>query len=38
MYVMRRDGSSGEEKKDEWYKTGRHFDAITEVLEQLKNG
>jgi hypothetical protein len=36
MYVMRRDGSSGEEKKDEWYKTGRHFPQIAEVLAEMR--
>lgn len=36
IYVMRRDGSSGEENKNEWYRTGRHFPQIAEVLEQLR--
>ncbi len=36
IYVMRRDGSSGEENKDEWYRTGRIFPQIAEVLEQLR--
>ncbi len=36
IYVMRRDGSSGEENKDEWYRTGRQFPQIAEVLEQLR--
>ena len=35
IYVMRRDGSSGEENKDEWYRTGRHFPQITEVLKAI---
>lgn len=36
IYVMRRDGSSGRANKDEWYRTGRHFPQIAEVLEQLR--
>lgn len=36
IYVMRRDGSSGEENKNEWYRTGRYFPQILEVLEQLR--
>ncbi len=36
LYVMRRDGSSSEENKDEWYRTGRNFPQIAEVLEQLR--
>lgn len=36
IYVMRRDGSSGEENKDEWYRTGRFFPQIAEVLKQLR--
>lgn len=36
IYVMRRDGSSGEENKDEWYRTGRTFPQIAEVLEKLR--
>lgn len=35
-YVMRRDGSSGEEDRNDCKKTGRHFSQIAEVLEQLK--
>lgn len=36
IYVMRRDGSSGEENKDEWYRTGRFFPQVAEVLKLLK--
>lgn len=36
IYVMRRDGSSGEENKDEWYRTGRFFSQVAEVLKLLR--
>jgi hypothetical protein len=35
MYVMRNDGSAGEEIKAEWYKTGRHNNALSEVIKAL---
>lgn len=35
MYVMRNDGSAGEEIKAEWYKTGRHNDMLAEVINAL---
>jgi ribosomal protein S27E len=38
MYVMRKDGSCGEEIKDEWYKTGRYFPQIEEVLKNMQDG
>lgn len=36
IYVMRNDGSVGEENKTEWYKTGRHFPQIAEVLAEMR--
>ena len=35
MYVMRNDGSADEEAKAEWYRTGRHNDALAEVIKAL---
>jgi len=35
MYVMRNDGSAGEETKAEWYKTGRHNAMLAEVIKAL---
>lgn len=35
MYVMRNDGSAGEEAKAEWYKTGRHNAALAEAIKAL---
>jgi hypothetical protein len=35
MYVMRNDGSAGEEIKAEWYKTGRHNNVLAEVIKEL---
>lgn len=35
MYVMRNDGSAGEENKAEWYKTGRHNAMLAEVIKAL---
>jgi len=36
LYVLWYDGSTGRRKLEDIKKTGRHFDKITEVLEQLK--
>ena len=36
IYVMRKDGSTGEEHKSEWEKTGRTFPQIAEVLKELR--
>ena len=38
MYVMRNDGSAGEEIKAEWYKTGRHNNALAEAIKALPYG
>lgn len=35
MYVVFRDGSAGEQDKDWWTKTGRHFPQIAEVLGMM---
>lgn len=35
-YVMRKDGSSGEEDRNDCKTTGRHFDQISEVLEKMR--
>ena len=35
-YVMRRDGSSGEEDRNDCKKTGRHFPQIAEALEKMQ--
>lgn len=35
-YVMRKDGSSGEEDRNDCKTTGRHFDAIAEVLAEMR--
>lgn len=36
IYVMRKDGSVGEENKAEWIKTSRTFPQIAEVLAELR--
>lgn len=35
-YVMRKDGSSGEEDRNDCKTTGRHFDQIAEVLTEMR--
>lgn len=35
-YVMRKDGSSGEEDRNDCKTTGRHFDQIAEVLAEMR--
>lgn len=35
-YVMRKDGSSGEEDRNDCKTTGRHFDQIAEVLNEMR--
>lgn len=35
-YVMRKDGSSGEEDRNDCKTTGRHFPQIAEVLAEMR--
>ena len=38
VYVIRRDGSAGDEEKNDLKKTGRHFPQVAELLKAMQEG